>query len=74
MIYEEWQYGKKYSIAQEGDIMVRRERGVRLGEVRVFQHSHKLMHDTEVQYYAERDFPSIIPFRAPVIWWRKINE
>jgi hypothetical protein len=74
MRYEEWQYGKKYSIALAGDIMVRRERGVSLGDVRVFQHSRALQHDTEVKYYAELDFPSIIPFRAPVIWWRKINE
>ncbi len=74
MKHEEWQYGKKYSIAQDGDIMVRRERGVALGSVRVFRHTDKLHYDTEVEYYAERDFPSIIPFRAPVIWWRRIGE
>jgi len=71
MTYNEWQYGKHYNIAQGGDVMTRRER-VPLGTVRVFLHSTKLAYDTPVKYYAERDFPSIIPFRAPVVWWRKL--
>ena len=74
MKYQEWQYGKQYKIAQDGDVMVRRERGVRLGDVRVFLHSRKLAYDTEVLYYAERDIRSIIPFKAPVVWWRKISD
>lgn len=73
MKFNEWQYGKKYNIAQGGNIMSRRE-NVELGTVRVFLHTDRLMHDTPVAYYAERDFPSIIPFRAPVVWWRKIND
>lgn len=73
MRFEEWQYGKHYAVSQQGQVMVRRERGVALGTVRVFLHTDKLMHDTPVEYYAERDFPSIIPFRAPIIWWRRID-
>jgi hypothetical protein len=73
MTYNEWQYGKRYKIAQGGDIMTRRER-VALGTVRVFRHTSRTAYDTPVQYCAERDFPSIIPFRAPVVWWRRINE
>lgn len=71
MTFNEWQYGKKYNIAQGGDIMSRREYGVKLGTVRVFLHSTKLAYDTPVEYYAEREFESWIPMRAPVIWWRK---
>lgn len=73
MKFNEWQYGKQYDVAMGGELMIRRERGVRLGDVRIFQHSDRLAYDTEIQYYAERMFRSIIPFRAPVIWWRKIK-
>ena len=73
MKFNEWQYGKKYNIALSGDIMSRRER-VALGTVRIFRHTDKLAYDTPVRYCAERDFPSIIPFRAPVIWWRRIDD
>jgi hypothetical protein len=72
--YNEWQHGKRYSVQQNGNLMVRRERGVDLGTVRVFLHNNKVFYDTPVKYYAERDFPSIIPFRAPVVWWRRISE
>jgi len=73
MKYNEWQYGKRYSISLNGMVMIRREH-VALGTVRVFQHDTHTKYDTEVMYYAERSFPSIIPFRAPKIWWRKLEK
>lgn len=74
MRYEEWQYGEWYDISQDGDIMVRRERGVQLGSVRVFRHTDYSYGDKLIRYYAEREFRSLIPFRAPKIWWRRIGE
>jgi len=70
----EWQHGHKYQIGMNGDLMIRRERGVKLGDMRVFRSNTTTMYDTGVLYYAERKFRSIIPFRAPKVWWRKINE
>jgi hypothetical protein len=35
--------------------------------------SEQAAHDTPVLFFAEREFKSIIPFRAPVIWWRKLK-
>ena len=74
MTFNEWQYGKRYNIAMNGNVMTRREHGVELGTVRIFQHDTRTKYDTDVLYYAERKFPSIIPFRAPVIWWRRIDD
>ena len=70
MRYNEWQYGYRYDVAMEGDLMIRRERGINLGEYRMFIHDI----DRRVAYYAERKFRSIIPFRAPKIWWRKVKD
>lgn len=71
----EWQHGYKYHIAMNGALMIRRERGVKLGEVRIFHYDTvtSRARDNET-FYAERKFNSIIPFRAPKIWWRKIDE
>ena len=70
---DRWQYGKKYVAAMEGELLVGRERNVKLGEVRAFMFSEQAAHDTPVLFFAEREFKSIIPFRAPVIWWRKLK-
>jgi len=62
--------GKAYKVAQNGDVLVARERGVAMGDMRMFFY----FSNTENQsiYYAERQFKSIFhPLRAPKIWWRK---
>ena len=70
----EWQHGHKYDIAMNGDLMIRREHGVKLGDTRVFRSNVTTMYDSSVLYYAEREFKSIIPFRAPKIWWKKVKD
>jgi hypothetical protein len=57
-----------------GDLMIRREYGVKLGDMRVFRSNVATMYDSSVLYYAERKFRSILLIRAPKIWWRKVNE
>lgn len=52
--------------------MIAREYNVALGTVRAFRHTSQLMHDTDVLYYAERKFHSILPWRAPMVWWRRL--
>ena len=70
----EWQHGYKYHIAMDGNLLVRRERGVKLGDVRIFHYDAITARCRDnATYYAEREFRSIIPFRAPKIWWRKID-
>lgn len=64
---------KVYKVSQNGDVLVRRERGIGLGDVRLFWATDNEFYDTPVLYTAERKFGSIIPFRAPKIWWRRIN-
>lgn len=71
--YYAYSSGKVYKIAQNEDILVRREYGIKLGEVRMFfyfSHNHR-----QCMYFAERKFKSTIhPFIAPRIWWRKIKK
>jgi len=69
---DRWQYGNKYVLAFGGELFIGRERGVKLGEVRAFVVDR--LHNTSELYYAERSHKSIIPFRAPVIWWRKLEK
>lgn len=72
--FERWQYGKKFLLAQSGDLIIGRERNITLGALRVFRFNESLMYDKPVQFYAERKYKSIIPFRAPVVWWRRLEE
>lgn len=66
--------GKAYKVAQDGDVLVAREYGVSMGEVRMFFY---FSHDGTEQcmYFAEREFkPFWYPIIAPKIWWRKIKD
>ncbi len=71
--YYAFSSGHAYKVCQDGDVLVRRERGVTLGEVRMFFY---FSNDREqCMYFAERKFKSILhPFIAPRIWWRKIED
>ena len=71
--FDRWQYGKSYMMCQDGDLIIGRERHVNLGDMRVFRFNDTMINDKLITYYAERTFSSIIPFRAPVIWWRKFK-
>ena len=70
--YVTYIWGKAYKIAQDGDILTARERGVKMGEVRMF---FAFSNDEDTcMYFAERLFKSILhPFRAPIIWWRQVK-
>lgn len=71
--YYVYSSGKAYKVAQDGDVLIARERGITLGEVRMFFY-HSSRHD-QCMYFAEREFRSFFhPVRAPKIWWRKITE
>lgn len=65
--------GKAYKVVQDGDVLVARERGVALGDVRMF-----FFHSTQLDkcmYFAERKLkPFWYPIIAPKIWWRKIKD
>lgn len=65
--------GRLYNISKELEIISAREKNVVLGSVRLFSTGYGLKVKHEL-YYAERDFKSIIPFRAPVVWWKKVEE
>lgn len=71
--YYELSGGKAYKVAQDGDVLVARERGVALGDVRMFFYFST---DREqCLYFAERKFkPFWYPIIAPRIWWRKIKD
>ena len=73
MWLSEGQHGKDYRVQQEGELVVGRDRNVKLGDLRVFWYNGQIMWDTPVIYVAERKHKSIIPFRAPIIWWRRIQ-
>ena len=64
--------GRSYKICQDGDVLVAREHGVTLGEVRMFfNFTNKA---NENLFFAERKFrPFFWPFIAPRIWWRKVK-
>ena len=66
-----WQYGKEYYSAMGGLILSKREYGVKLGSVRLF--SDITYSSGQALYYAERKFTSMIPLRAPKIWWKKLD-
>lgn len=64
--------GRAYKVCQDGDVLVAREYGVKLGEVRLFFYFNNT--EKECLYYAERKFrPFWWPFIAPRIWWRKLK-
>lgn len=67
------QHGKGYTVSKLGDLIVGRDRNVKLGDLRVFWYNNQLMWDTPVIYVAERKYRSIIPFRAPLIWWKRVE-
>lgn len=63
--------GRAFLVAQDGDVLVARERGVKLGDVRNFFYFSQR---DECMYFAERSFrPLLWPFIAPKIWWRKLK-
>jgi len=65
--------GKTYKVCQDGDVLVARERGVSLGDVRMFFFNST--HREEHMYFAEREFkPFWYPIVASKIWWRKIKD
>jgi len=65
--------GKAYKVAQDGDVLVARERGVALGDVRMFFYFST--DQKQCLYFAEREFkPFWYPIIAPRIWWRKIKD
>lgn len=64
--------GKSYKVAQDGDILIAREYGVKQGDVRMFFYFNNT-HE-KCMYFAERKFrPFWWPFIAPKIWWRKVK-
>jgi len=64
--------GRVYKVCQDGDVLVARERGIKLGDVRLFFYFNN--EAEESMYYAERSFrPFWWPFLAPKIWWRKLK-
>jgi len=65
--------GRLYNISKELEIISAREANVVLGSVRLFVFGYGLEVRHEL-YYAERDFKSIIPFRAPTVWWKKVEK
>ena len=65
--------GRLYNISKELEIISAREKNVVLGSVRLFVYGYGLEIRREL-YYAERDFKSIMPFRAPVVWWKKVEQ
>lgn len=71
--YYTFSSGKAYKVAQDGDVLVRRERGVTLGDVRMFFYFST--DQKQCLYFAEREFkPFWYPIIAPKIWWRKIKD
>ena len=70
---DKWQYGRRYSVALNGNLLTARERGVKLGDMRIFNRD-RLTNESEM-FYAEREMKSMFhPFRAPIIWWRRLDE
>ena len=65
--------GRLYNISIELGVISAREPNVVLGSVRLFVFGYGLEEKREL-YYAERDFKSIMPFRAPVVWWKKVEK
>ena len=64
--------GKSYKICQDGEVLVAREYGVTLGDVRMFFNFTNT--DKQGLYFAERKFKSFFwPFINPIIWWRKVK-
>ena len=65
--------GRLYNISKELEIISAREKNVVLGSVRLFVFGYGLEVRREL-YYAERDFKGIMPFRAPMVWWKKVEK
>ncbi len=66
--------GRLYNISKELRIISARESNVTLGSVRLFVFNNGQLDERRELYYAERDFKSIIPFRGPVVWWKKVKK
>ena len=61
-------------MSKEHQIISAREPNVTLGSVRLFVLRNGQLDEKRILYYAEREFKSIIPFRAPVVWWKKVDR
>lgn len=66
--------GRLYNISKTWGIISARESNVTLGSVRLFVFNIGQLDEKRELYYAERDFKSIIPFRAPTVWWKKVEK
>lgn len=66
--------GRLYNISKELRIISAREPGITLGSVRLFIFNIGQLDEKRELHYAEREFKSIIPFRAPVVWWKRVEK
>ena len=66
--------GRLYNISTTWGIISARESNVILGSVRLFVFNNGQLDEKRELYYAEREFESIIPFRAPTVWWKKVEQ
>lgn len=72
--YYAYSNGRTYKVCQDGDVLIAREHGIKLGEVRMFFTFSSEAEAKQNMFFAERRFrPFFWPFIAPRIWWRKIK-
>jgi len=72
MYLSRWHHGKECLAKDLGEIIVDKEDGVTLGEMRVFWWSDHQQYDTAMLYVADREFKKWWPFKN-VVWWRRVH-